>query len=508
MELSYKQITDGNNALSIDASILAEVRKLPPMKQKLFWMQELDRRKKEERLRYFEPNDNQAYALKDEVSEKFIFGGNRGGKTVYGIIETIVFALGKEKIKMYNQELYDLIKDRKIPDDPKTIWVASEDKKVLKSIILKEFLKWMPKTEIKRQFHREDANIILKDDTVIYFKSYDSGREKFQGDKVHYMWFDEEPPEEIYEEGQMRLLDYDGTSLCTMTPVLGLTWVFSEIYEKQDQLPNLSCHNFLTEDNKHLPKERLEQLKKKYADDPELLAVRLRGEFLQMTGLIYKRFKKHLHVIDELDPLKINHDNTFYIGIDPGIAHPTGVVFAMVDEDETLIVFDELCENNLEVSYQAEKIKDKISMWGIDPYWIVIDPAARNRNPETLHSILDNYNDNGIYPILGNNDRKAGIIQVSEYLKPRENIKSPKFPDGKPQLLICKNCVNLIREFRNYRWMEYKLVKNTKDRKDRPVKIMDDELDALRYVVMNNPIHLKKELILYKYKANNKKTGY
>ena len=44
----------------------------------------------------------------------------------------------------------------------------------------------------------------------IGFKSCDQGREKFQGASLDYVWFDEEPPYDVYEECVMRVLDRCG----------------------------------------------------------------------------------------------------------------------------------------------------------------------------------------------------------------------------------------------------------------------------------------------------------
>ena len=64
----------------------------------------------------------------------------------------------------------------------------------------------------------------------IAFKSCEAGREKFQGTSLDFVWFDEEPPKEIYEECRMRILDREGDIFGTMTPLKGLTWVYDEIY--------------------------------------------------------------------------------------------------------------------------------------------------------------------------------------------------------------------------------------------------------------------------------------
>jgi len=55
------------------------------------------------------------------------------------------------------------------------------------------------------------------------FKSYDQGRRKFQGTAKHVVWLDEEPPADVYDECMLRLMTTDGLTLCTFTPLEGLT---------------------------------------------------------------------------------------------------------------------------------------------------------------------------------------------------------------------------------------------------------------------------------------------
>ena len=66
--------------------------------------------------------------------------------------------------------------------------------------------------------------------SVIGFKSCDQGREKFQGASLDFVWFDEEPPQDIYEECRMRVLDRAGDIFGTMTPLKGVTFLYDEIY--------------------------------------------------------------------------------------------------------------------------------------------------------------------------------------------------------------------------------------------------------------------------------------
>lgn len=66
---------------------------------------------------------------------------------------------------------------------------------------------------------------ILGGHSRITFKSYDQGREGFQGRNIHVIGFDEEVPEDIYTEGLMRIMTTNGMIFCTYTPVMGLTEV-------------------------------------------------------------------------------------------------------------------------------------------------------------------------------------------------------------------------------------------------------------------------------------------
>jgi len=56
-------------------------------------------------------------------------------------------------------------------------------------------------------------------------KSYQEGRQSFQGTGLHVVWFDEEVPMDIYLEGLTRLLTTHGILMLTFTPLKGLTEV-------------------------------------------------------------------------------------------------------------------------------------------------------------------------------------------------------------------------------------------------------------------------------------------
>lgn len=61
--------------------------------------------------------------------------------------------------------------------------------------------------------------------SILQLKSYEKGREKWQGETLDFVWFDEEPPEDIYTEGLTRTNATGGMTFITFTPLLGVTGV-------------------------------------------------------------------------------------------------------------------------------------------------------------------------------------------------------------------------------------------------------------------------------------------
>jgi phage terminase large subunit-like protein len=59
--------------------------------------------------------------------------------------------------------------------------------------------------------------------STLGFKSYDQGRERWQGETLDFVWFDEEPPADIYTEGLTRTNATGGMVYMTFTPLLGMS---------------------------------------------------------------------------------------------------------------------------------------------------------------------------------------------------------------------------------------------------------------------------------------------
>ena len=71
---------------------------------------------------------------------------------------------------------------------------------------------------------------------MLGFKSYDQGRERWQGVAKDIIWFDEEPPLSIYMEGKTRTNDTNGMCMLTFTPLLGMSEVVRLFIHEEKEL--------------------------------------------------------------------------------------------------------------------------------------------------------------------------------------------------------------------------------------------------------------------------------
>ena len=305
--------------------------------------------------------------------------------------------------------------------------------------------------------------------STIGFKSCDQGREKFQGSSLDFVWFDEEPPQEIYDECRMRVLDRKGDIFGTMTPLKGLTFIYDEIYLNKHGSKEVWCEFMDWTDNPFLDKSEVKLLSESIPDDK--LESRKYGRFASSSGLVYPEFDENVHVIE---PFSIPYDWQDIISIDPGLNNPLSAHFYAVDYDGNIYAVAEHFEAERDIEYHAKKIKEiaRLINWKSDAKGrlnALIDSAANQKTLASLKSVTELFYEQGIIanPKV-NKDMFSGIERVKSYLK---------INGGKPRLFIFKNCVNLIRELKSYRWGEG----------DNPKKYDDHSLDELRYYIMTKP---------------------
>jgi phage terminase large subunit-like protein len=69
--------------------------------------------------------------------------------------------------------------------------------------------------------------------STLLFKCYEQGRSAWQGETLHGVWFDEEPPMDVYMEGLTRTNATDGIVMVTFTPLRGMSDVVRMFLEEE-----------------------------------------------------------------------------------------------------------------------------------------------------------------------------------------------------------------------------------------------------------------------------------
>lgn len=75
--------------------------------------------------------------------------------------------------------------------------------------------------------------------SVIGQKSYQQGRDAFEGTAQHFIWLDEECPLDIYGECLMRTMTTNGRIVLTFTPLEGMSEVVQQFMPEEDRLPDV-----------------------------------------------------------------------------------------------------------------------------------------------------------------------------------------------------------------------------------------------------------------------------
>lgn len=191
------------------------------------------------RLATYRPYTKQAefHALGATKRERLLMAANRFGKTQCGAAELAMHLTGRYPEKW----------DGKRFDKPIRAWAAGVTSESTRDVVQAKLIgpperaeEWgtgfVPHADLGDTFMgRGVANAL---DTVsvkhkaggsstLQFKSYERGREKWQGTALEVVWFDEEPPLDIYLEGLTRTNETGGIVYVTFTPLLGFTDVVS-----------------------------------------------------------------------------------------------------------------------------------------------------------------------------------------------------------------------------------------------------------------------------------------
>jgi phage terminase large subunit-like protein len=207
---------------------------------------ELKRRRDTNRLKFYKPYAKQMefHAAGKDHNERLFMAGNQLGKTWAGGFETAMHATGRYP-DWWQGQTFDKapiiwasgVTSESTRDNPQRVLIGNPPREE----------EWGTGTIPKECLVDHDRamgvanlldNVIVRHggggdvqagESIVYFKSYEKGREKWQGPTIDAVWFDEEPPQDIYTEGLTRTNRGQRSQFAyiTFTPLLGMSEVVS-----------------------------------------------------------------------------------------------------------------------------------------------------------------------------------------------------------------------------------------------------------------------------------------
>ena len=291
--------------------------------------------------------------------------------------------------------------------------------------------------------------------SILTFKSYDQGREAFQGTEQNVVWLDEEPPSDVYSECLLRTMPTatftGGIVMLTFTPLRGLSDVVLS-FLPDGRHPEGKCVVMATwDDVPHLSEaDKADMLK---AMPPHMRDARSKGIPALGSGAIYPVAETDIVVPD----FEISDHWPRVYGLDVGWNN-TATIWAAWDRDSDCVyLYSEYKRGQSEPATHAAAIR-------LRGDWLagVIDPAAAGAGQRDGVRLLDVYKGLGLDLHQADNQVEAGLLEIYRRL-------------SEGRLKVFRSCQKWLGEYRLYR----------RDEKGRIVKSNDHLMDATRYLIMS-----------------------
>ena len=317
--------------------------------------------------------------------------------------------------------------------------------------------------DIKRARGVPDAveTVLIKHDTddiaQITFKAYSDGREAWQAETLDFIWYDEEPPEDIYVEGVTRTNNTRGRVFLTFTPLLGMTNTVLRFMGENIGHPDRHMTNMTIDDVDHYTPEQKTQIIAAYpAHEREARAM---GIPMLGSGRIYPVAEE---VIKE-DPLgEIPDSWQQIIGIDFGWDHPTAAVRLAYDPaNDCVHVVGCYKQKEATPVLHAAAIKP----WGPLPVAWPHDALQHDKKGDQFFALyrdlgMEMLSEHAQWPDKRGNSVEAGLMEILQ------RMQTGRFK-------VDRTLSQWWEEFRMYHRKDGKVVKER-----------DDAMDATRYGIM------------------------
>jgi len=207
---------------------------------------EAKRRRDTNRLKYYAPyaKQKQFHAEGAEHSERLFMAGNQLGKTLAGGAEWAIHLTGRYPDWWKGATLDKSVifwasgvTGESTRDNPQRILIGNPPREddwgtgLIPKDALIDYDRAMGVPNLLDNYVVKwgGGGDVQAGESIVYFKAYEKGREKWQGPTIDGVWFDEEAPLDIYTEGLTRTNNGQRGqfAITTFTPLKGMSDVVS-----------------------------------------------------------------------------------------------------------------------------------------------------------------------------------------------------------------------------------------------------------------------------------------
>ena len=405
-----------------------------------------------------------------EFTQRAFIAANRTGKTVTGAYEMACHLTGD----------YPDWWQGRVFEEPIKAWAASKSNSLTREVLQEELLGsimeigtgMIPKDSIIRTTKKPGVADAIEAVYVqhvtgglseLVFKSYEQGRESFQGTKKQVIWLDEEPSDYgIFSECLTRTSGEEGKAgiiFCTFTPLFGLSDVVMSFLPEgkfpEGGIDPNNPHKYVTQvswdEVPHMSTKWKEEALKTYSAHER--EARSKGIPSLGAGAIYPYLESDVLV----DPFEIPIWWPRAFGLDVGWNRTAAIWGALDPESNQIYLYSEHYVGQEVPAVHASAIKSRG-----DWIWGAIDPRSDSRSQADGTRLVDLYENEGLHLTPADNTVEAGLYRINQL-----------FASG--QLKIFSNLSNWLTEYRVYR----------RDENGKVVKKNDHLMDAMRYLIMS-----------------------
>lgn len=165
--------------------------------------------------------------------------------------------------------------------------------------------------------------------STLLFKAYEQGRGKWQANTVDYVWFDEEPPSDVYFEGITRTNATRGLIRLTFTPLKGMSDVVARYM--MESSADRETVTMTIDDAEHYTQEERDRIIASYP--PHEREARTKGVPSMGSGRIFPIAEESVTIA----PFEIPKIWPQIVGIDFGWDHPFGACRLAWDRDNDCV---------------------------------------------------------------------------------------------------------------------------------------------------------------------------